>query len=69
MCHRGFQEWVKKGVFEEVLRVLVKDVKERGGLDLRECFIDGSIVIAKKGMTGWEKPIAAFYSIGQLLLR
>ena len=55
-CHRRFQEWVEKGVFEKVLRALVKDVKERGGLDLTECFIDGSFVIAKKGGAGWEKP-------------
>jgi transposase len=58
-CHRRFQEWVEKGVFEEVLRALVKDVKERGGLDLTECFIDGSFVIAKKGALGWEKPSGA----------
>ena len=58
-CHRWFQEWVEKGVFEEVLRALVKDVKERGGLDLRECFIDGSFVIAKKGALEWEKPSGA----------
>ena len=58
-CHRRFQEWVEKGIFEEVLRMLVKDVKERGGLDLTECFIDGSFVIAKKGATGWEKPSGA----------
>jgi len=51
-CHRRFQEWVEKGVFEEILRTLVKDVKERGGLDLTECFIDGSFVIAKKGAGG-----------------
>jgi hypothetical protein len=25
-------------------------------LDLTECFIDGSFVIAKKGALGWEKP-------------
>ena len=55
-CHRRFQEWVEKGVFEKVLRALVQDVKERGGLDLTECFIDGSFVIAKKGTLGWEKP-------------
>jgi transposase len=55
-CHRRFQAWVEKGVFEEVLRILVRDVKERGGLDLTECFIDGSFVIAKKGALGWEKP-------------
>jgi transposase len=58
-CHRRFQEWVKKGVFEGVLRVLVKDVKERGDLDLTECFIDGSFVIAKRGALGWEKPSGA----------
>jgi transposase len=58
-CHRRFQEWVGKGVFEKVLRALVKDVKERGGLDLKECFIDGSFVIAKKGAAGWEKPSGA----------
>lgn len=55
-CHRRFQEWVRSGAFETMLRALVKDVKERGGLDLTECFIDGSFVIAKKGVLGWEKP-------------
>ena len=55
-CHRRFQEWVRSGVFENILRALVRDVKERGGLDLTECFIDGSFVIAKKGAQGWEKP-------------
>jgi len=29
-CHRRFQEWVRCGTFEKVLRALVKDVKERG---------------------------------------
>jgi len=58
-CHRRFQEWVRLGVFEDILRALVRDVKERGGLDLTECFIDGSFVIAKKGAQGWEKPSGA----------
>ena len=58
-CHRRFQEWVRSGAFEDILRTLVKDVKERGGLDLTECFIDGSFVIAKKGAKGWEKPSGA----------
>ena len=58
-CHRRFQEWVRAGVFEQVLRALVKDVKERGKLDLTECFIDGSFVIAKKGAAGWERPSGA----------
>ena len=42
-----------------MLRAMIKDVKERGKLDLTECFIDGSFVIAKKGAAGWEKPSGA----------
>jgi transposase len=60
-CHRRFQEWVQAGVFEKVLQALVRDVKERGKLDLTECFIDGSFVIAKKGAEGWEKPSGQGY--------
>lgn len=58
-CHRRYQGWVKAGVFEQVLRTLAQDLKERGELDLTECFIDGSFVIAKKGATGWERPSGA----------
>jgi len=58
-CHRRFQEWVRSGTFEVILRMLVKDMKERGDLDLTECFIDGTFVIAKKGAKGWEKPSGA----------
>ena len=58
-CHRRFQEWVKAGAFEEVLKVLARDLKERGDLDLGECFVDGTFVIAKKGAQGWEKPSGA----------
>jgi len=58
-CHRRFQEWVRSGTFEKILRKLVEDVKERGDLDLTECFIDGTLVMAKKGVQGWEKPSGA----------
>ena len=58
-CHRRFQEWARSGMFETMLRKLVEDVKERGDLDLTECFIDGTFVIAKKGAQGWEKPSGA----------
>jgi hypothetical protein len=54
-----YQSWVQAGVFEQVLRALVQDLKERGNLDLSECFIDGSFVIAKKGATGWARPSGA----------
>ena len=58
-CHRRFQEWVRSGTFEKILRTLVEDAKERGDLDLTECFIDGTFVMAKKGAQGWEKPSGA----------
>src|SRR4051812_19832158 len=47
--HRRFQNWRKAGVLEAVLRGLARDLHERGGYDLSECFIDGSFSAAKKG--------------------
>jgi len=56
--HR-FQRWVRAGVMEVILGTLAQDLKERGGLDVRECFIDGTFVVAKKGALGWERPSGA----------
>jgi len=49
-CHRRFQQWVRAGVIEKILETLAEDLKKRGGLDLSECFIDGTFVPAKKGL-------------------
>ena len=51
-CHRRFQRWVRDGTLGRVLQALAEDVQERGGLDLRECFIDGTFIVAKKGGAG-----------------
>jgi hypothetical protein len=49
-CHRRFQQWVRSGVFQQVLEALANDLKDRGGLDLSECYIiDGMFIVAKKG--------------------
>lgn len=48
-CHRRFQQWVKAGVFERILHTLAEDLHQRGGLDLTECYIDGTHAGAKKG--------------------
>lgn len=48
-CHRYFQEWVEDGTFLRALEELVQDSENRGLLDLRESFVDGSFVRAKKG--------------------
>jgi transposase len=58
-CHRRFQRWNEEGVLEEVLRALAEDLKERGRLDLSECFVDGTFVGAKKGAGRWERPSGA----------
>jgi len=48
-CHRRFQQWVRTGALEQILKALSEDLWERRGLDLSECFIDGTFVAAKKG--------------------
>ena len=49
-CHRRFQQWVKQGVFKRIAKELVEDLYERGKIDIREAFIDGSFAPAKKGV-------------------
>lgn len=58
-CHRRFQQWIDAGVFEQILHALADDLRERGDLDLSECFIDGTFAVAKKGATAWERPSGA----------
>ena len=54
-CHRRFQQWVEEGVFDKVIEALARDLQERGGIDLSECFIDGTFTLAKKGGFLWER--------------
>lgn len=49
-CHRRFQEWRRKGLFENILRALAEDMEHRGKIRLEECFMDGSFASAKKGV-------------------
>jgi transposase len=58
-CHRRFQQWQREGVMDRILWMLAQDLKERGDLDLSECFIDGTFVVAKKGALGWARPSGA----------
>jgi len=48
-CHRRFQQWVREGKLEGILRVLAEELRARGKLDLEEAFIDASFTGAKKG--------------------
>ena len=58
-CHRRFQAWVRDGTLERVLVTLATDLQERGGIDVSECFVDGTFVGAKKGADAWERPSGA----------
>ena len=53
--HRRFQNWVRSKLLEQVLLAVAEDLKERGGLDLSEAFVDGSFAPAKKGGSVWER--------------
>ena len=58
-AHRRFQNWVRSGVIEQLLLALAQHLKEAGGLDLKECFVDGTFVPAKKGGAWLGKPSGA----------
>jgi transposase len=52
-CHRRFQQWSRDGTLRHVLEALARDLEARGEIDLSECFIDGTFVVAKKGGALW----------------
>lgn len=58
-CHRRFQEWIRDGRLKKILETLAEDLYSRGKLDLSECFIDGTFIVAKKGAAELEKPSGA----------
>ena len=74
-CHRRFQQWSRDGTVRRVLEALAEDLRERGEVDLGECFIDGTFVTAKKGggqsvrlsgvrarNSGWWQTMLVFHS-------
>ena len=58
-CHRRFQEWVKQGIWMEILTLLAVDLKRRGKIDISETYLDGSFSSAKKGALELAKPSGA----------
>lgn len=58
-CHRRFQQWVRAGTWNRLLRALAADLAERGGLELSEGFIDGAFAGAKKGAPVSGRPSGA----------
>ena len=58
-CHHRFQQWVREGNLEGILRVLAEELQARGKLQLEEAFIDASFTGAKKGASRSGRPSAA----------
>jgi hypothetical protein len=48
-CYRRFQQWVRQGKLVEMLRLLARQLHERGKLHLDEAFVDATFASAKKG--------------------
>ncbi|MBK7296325.1 MAG: transposase [Flavobacteriales bacterium] len=48
-CHRYHKRWCKSGSWDKLLPALASDLRDRGKMDITECFIDGTFASAKKG--------------------
>jgi hypothetical protein len=48
-CYRRFSHWVKTGALRLVLETLAQHLEQSKNIELSECFIDGTFVVAKKG--------------------
>jgi len=50
--HRRFQRWCEQEVLREVLCTLANELREQGGIDESECFVDAMFSSAKGGGEG-----------------
>ena len=50
--HRRFQRWCEQEVLREMLCALANELREQGGLDESECFVDAMFSMAKGGGEG-----------------
>lgn len=58
-CHRWFSLWARDGTMKRILCALLRDLQDRGKIDLSEAFVDGSFVGAKKGGPSLVRAVAA----------
>jgi transposase len=52
-CHRRFQQWIRSGRLEQVLKLLARLLYEQGKLNLDEAFVDATFASAKRGLCCW----------------
>ena len=53
-CHRRFQHRMQEGDFKRSVHELAEDLFERGSIDIRDAFIDGTFAPAKKKFCCWK---------------
>jgi hypothetical protein len=46
---------VKSGVMRQIRESLARHLEETGWIDLSECIIDGTFLVAKEGNPEWER--------------
>jgi transposase len=59
VCWKRMRRWDQQGVWLRIWRAFLSELDQRGRLDWRESFLDGSIAPSKKGATGSAKPSVA----------
>jgi transposase len=57
-CWRRLREWAGEGVLERLQAAVVRELHDRGRVDLSELLADATFVRAKKGVWRSEKPSA-----------
>jgi hypothetical protein len=60
-CRRRLEEWSRRGLFVQALRVLQAELAEADKLDWSRLIIDASLVEAKKGA---QRSLRVFLCIG-----
>jgi len=48
-CRRRLEEWARRGVLAEAIRIIVEELAEADKLDWSRVIVDASLVEAKKG--------------------
>lgn len=59
VCWKRLRRWDQQGVWLRIWRAFLSELDQRGRLDWRESFLDGSFAPAKKGATESAKPSVA----------
>lgn len=56
VCWKRLRLWEEQGIWLRLWRAFLSELDQRGRLDWRESFLDGSFAPAKKGATALAKP-------------